>query len=167
MPWRARADTGGGLYPQLWIRLLLNGGLRNCIFPGIHMFPGDADAAGVGTPLWGPAVLGGKDQSEKKTEGYSKDCWVVARESEENQESMLSWKSGEDTYFFFFFHKGGVISCVEKTGKIHLEKWPSDLLQPWNLLGCDFRPTWISCSPAQWPLTPTLWSWVPTMCLPG
>ena len=67
------------------------------------MFPGDADAAGVGTPLWGPAVLGGKDQSEKKTEGYSKDCWVVARESEENQESMLSWKSGEDTYFFFFF----------------------------------------------------------------
>lgn len=105
MSWRARVDTGGGLYPQLWIQLLLNGGLRNCIFPGIHMFPGDADAAGVGTPLWGPAALGGKDQSEKKTEGYCEDCWVVARESEAIQESMLSWKSGEDSIFFFFSTK--------------------------------------------------------------
>lgn len=33
---------------------------------------------------------GGKDQSEKKTEGSCKDCWVVARKSEEYQESMLS-----------------------------------------------------------------------------
>lgn len=150
MPWRARADTGGGLYLRLQIQLLLDGDLRNCIF---NMFPGDADAAGVGSPLWGLAALGGKDQSEKKTEGSCKDCWVVARESEEYQESMLSWKSGEDC-IFFFSHKWGAVSCVEMICKMQLEKWPSDFLQPWNLLGCDFRPTWIPYSLAQWPLTP-------------
>ena len=113
------------------------------------MFPGDADAAGVGTPLWEPAALGEKNQSGNR--GFLQRLLSRGQRVREKPGDCVIM----ETWGRWCFNKRSFQLMLKGQARCNWRSGTQNSCSLKSLLACGFIPTCrLPYSPAQRPLTP-------------